>query len=220
MPPHSWIERTPHYTHSTIALAPVPVIGLRETSSTQNNIEQAAEAVKTIPGGAALVDMAKVREGRVSTWTDTLGLTPGVYIQDRFGSEEARVSIRGSAISRTYHSFGLTVMQDGIPINYADGFFDMQTIDPSAARHVEVLRGANAASYASSTLGGAINFVSPMGYDSPALLGRAEAGSFGYGRLQAATGAVIRPATAEGNIWDYHLSASAMTQDEIGRAHV
>lgn len=199
-------------------LAPVPVTGLRETSSTQANIEQAQQTIKTIPGGASVVDMAVVREGRVSTWTDSLGLAPGVYIQDRFGSEEARITIRGSALSRTYHSFGLTVMQDGIPINYADGFFDMQTIDSSAARHVEVLRGANAASYASSTLGGAINFVSPTGYDSPRFLGRAEAGSFGYGRLQAATGVVIRPEAGDGNLWDYHLSASAMTQEGY-RAH-
>ena len=58
------------------ALAPVPVIGLRETSSTQNNIEQAAEAVKTIPGGAALVDMVKVREGRVSRSEEHTSETP------------------------------------------------------------------------------------------------------------------------------------------------
>jgi iron complex outermembrane receptor protein len=195
------------------SLDPVPVIGQRESTMTQQSINQALETVKQIPGGASIVDMSMVGEGRVSTWTDSLGMAPGVFIQDRFGSEEARISMRGSALSRTFHSFGIKILQDGIPINYADGFFDMQTIDPSAARYVEVIRGANALGYGASTLGGAINYVSPTGYDSPKLLGRAEAGSFGYARLQAITGGVVKPSDGNGNVWDYNISANAMTQD-------
>lgn len=133
-------------------------------------------------------------------------------MQERFGSEEACISVRGSGLSRTYHGFGLKVMQDGIPINYADGFFDMQTVDPSAARYVEVLRGANASGYGSSTLGDAINFVSPTGYDSPRLIGRAEAGSFGYARLQAITGGVVKQQNDDDLIWDYNLSVNTMQQ--------
>ncbi|MCX7210362.1 MAG: TonB-dependent receptor [Burkholderiales bacterium] len=195
------------------SLDPVPVIGQREVTMTQPGMNQAIETVKQIPGGASIVDMSMVGEGRVSTWTDSLGMAPGVFIQDRFGSEEARISMRGSALSRTFHSFGIKILQDGIPINYADGFFDMQTIDPSAARYVEVIRGANALGYGASTLGGAINYVSPTGYDSPKFLGRAEAGSFGYARLQAITGGVVKPTDGNGNVWDYNISANAMTQD-------
>ena len=136
-------------------LPEVIVTGTADPISTQLDITRAAQAIKEIPGGASLVDMDVVKQGRVSTWVDSLGLAPGVFVQERFGSEEARISIRGSALSRTYHGFGLKVMQDGIPINYADGFFDMQTVDPSAARYVEVLRGANASGYANGTLGGA-----------------------------------------------------------------
>ena len=112
------------------------VITGKADSLTQSSIESAKDNVKTIPGGASIVDLNQVREGRQSTWSDSLGLAPGVFIQDRFGSEEARISIRGSALSRTYHSFGTKVMQDGVPINYADGFFDMQTVDPNASRYV------------------------------------------------------------------------------------
>jgi iron complex outermembrane recepter protein len=194
-------------------LPEVVVTGTAEPISTQADIKRAAQAIKEIPGGASLVDMDVVKQGRVSTWVDSLGLAPGVFVQERFGSEEARISIRGSALSRTYHGFGLKVMQDGIPINYADGFFDMQTVDPSAARYVEVLRGANASGYANSTLGGAINFVSPTGYDSPKVIGRAEAGSFGYARLQAITGGVVKPHNDGETIWDYNLSVNTMQQD-------
>jgi iron complex outermembrane receptor protein len=89
----------------------------------------------------------------------------------------------------------------------------MQTVDPAAARYVEVLRGANATTYGSGTLGGAINFVSPTGYDSPGNIGRAEAGSFGYLRLQAITGGVLKPDHEGQNIWDYNFSANATRQD-------
>ena len=121
----------------------VVITGKLDTA-TQASIETARDHVHATPGGASVVDLNQVREGRQSTWSDSLGLAPGVFIQDRFGSEEARMSIRGSALSRTYHSFGTKVMQDGVPINYADGFFDMQTVDPNASRYVEVLRGPNA----------------------------------------------------------------------------
>lgn len=165
-------------SESVINLNTVVITGKSDTL-TQNSIESAKENVKAIPGGASIVDLNQVREGRQSTWSDSLGLAPGVFIQDRFGSEDARISIRGSALSRTYHSFGTKVMQDGVPINYADGFFDMQTVDPNASRYVEVLRGPNATTYGATTLGGAINFVAPTGYSSAGSVARAEVGSFG-----------------------------------------
>lgn len=191
----------------------INVVGAPEAAPAQKNIRDAQAAAKAIPGGAFVIDMDVVKQGRVSTWVDALGLAPGVFVQERFGSEEARISIRGSALSRTYHGFGLKVMQDGIPVNYADGFFDMQTVDPAAARYVDVLRGPNATTYGSGTLGGAINFVSPTGYDTDGLIVRTEAGSFGHARLHAMVGKVIRPDVDGEPVWDYHLSANAGTQD-------
>ena len=132
------------YASQSLFLNPVVVTGENSPSITQPSIDQAKARVKEIPGGASIVDMENVREGRTSTWVDMLGMAPGVFVQERFGSDEARVAIRGSGLSRTFHAFGLKVMQDGIPINYVDGNFDMQTVDASSARYVEVLRGANA----------------------------------------------------------------------------
>lgn len=182
-------------------------------SLTHNAIDSAKENVKTIPGGASIVDLNHVREGRQSTWSDSLGMAPGVFIQDRFGSEEARISIRGSALSRTYHSFGTKVMQDGVPINYADGFFDMQTVDPNASRYVEVLRGPNATVYGATTLGGAINFVAPTGYTNVGSVGRAEVGSFGYNKVFGSTAGVAKADATHGNVWDYYVAGSQTQQD-------
>jgi iron complex outermembrane recepter protein len=189
------------------------VITGKSDSVTQGSIESAKDNVKTIPGGASIVDLNQVREGRQSTWSDSLGLAPGVFIQDRFGSEEARISIRGSALSRTYHSFGTKVMQDGVPINYADGFFDMQTVDPNASRYVEVLRGPNATTYGATTLGGALNFVAPTGYTSAGSVARAEVGSFGYNKVFGSTAGVGKADATSGNVWDYYVAGSQTKQD-------
>lgn len=198
--------------NSSQTLDAVVITGKSE-SLTQGSIESAKESVKAIPGGASIVDLNQVREGRQSTWSDSLGFAPGVFIQDRFGSEEARISIRGSGLSRTYHSFGIKVLQDGVPINYADGFFDMQTVDPSASRYVEVLRGPNAATYGATMLGGAINFVAPTGYSNPGSVVRAEVGSFGYNKVFGSTAGVAKPDASSGNVWDYNVAGSQTKQD-------
>ena len=199
-------------TTITIPIETVLVIGKSE-SSTQNSIDAAKDYVKTIPGGASIVDLKQVREGRQSTWSDSLGLAPGVFIQDRFGSEEARISIRGSALSRTYHSFGIKVLQDGIPINYADGFFDMQTVDPNASRYVEVLRGPNATTYGATTLGGSMNFVAPTGRSDPGSTARVELGSFGYNKVLGSTAGVMKADPKNNNVWDYYVAGSQTKQD-------
>lgn len=101
-----------------------------------------------------------------------LDFAPGVLIQSRFGAEEARLSIRGSGIQRTFHGRGLWLMQDGMPLNLADGGFDMQAVEPLSANHIEVYRGANALQvYGAATLGGAINFISNTGYTGLAIPG-------------------------------------------------
>ena len=82
-------------------------------------------------------------------------------------------------------------MQDSIPLNLADGNGDFPGIDPLATRYIEVYRGANALQFGASNLGGAINFISPAGYNSPKFEVRTEFGSFGYNRLGIATGDII-----------------------------
>ncbi|QDC43542.1 TonB-dependent receptor family protein [Methylophilus medardicus] len=190
----------------TLVLDEVHVVAERpKTSSTQPSKEAAKEALSKTAGGTTLVDMDKVREGRVSTYQDSLGLATGVYIQSRFGAEESRLSIRGSGLQRTFHGRGLKLMQDGVPVNLADGSFDFQAIEPLAASYVEVYRGANALRYGASNLGGAINFLSHTGYTAPRLEARYEAGTYDYSRASVSTGEVI------GDL-DYYVNASYFDQ--------
>jgi iron complex outermembrane receptor protein len=155
----------------------------------------------TTPGGVSVIDAEDYKRGRASTLKDALDYAPGVFIQPRFGAEESRLSIRGSGIQRTFHGRGIKLMQDGAPLNLADGGFDMQAVEPLASRYVEVYRGANALQYGATTLGGAVNFVSMTGYDASPFQSRFEMGSFGTYRGQISSGSV------SGNT-DYYFSTT------------
>lgn len=199
-------------------MSPLPAVivsGTREAPSlTQSNLQAAQQQVAHTAGGAAVVDLDTVREGRVSTLADALGYAPGVFVQSRFGAEEARISVRGSGLQRTFHGRGLLVLQDGVPINLADGSFDMQAIEPLAARYIEVYRGANALPFGSATLGGAINYVSPTGYDSSPFMARGEFGSYGYRRFNVMSGGV---AQTRYGLLDGNLSVSTFDQNGFRR---
>ena len=162
-----------------------------KASLTQPNIEQATQEINKTAGGVNIIDAEKLREGRMSNFNDTLGMAAGVLVQSRFGSEESRLSIRGSGIQRTFHGRGIKLMQDGIPTNLADGGFDFPGIDPFATSYIEVYRGANALQYGASNLGGAINFISHTGYTAPKHELRTEGGSFGYYKLGVSTAGVV-----------------------------
>jgi iron complex outermembrane receptor protein len=194
-----------------VDLARIVVRGKRFPANAVEDITQARNRLDERAGATALVDGDSYRDGRVGNLLDALGDAPGVFVQPRFGAEEARLSIRGSGLQRTFHGRGIVVLQDGVPLNLADGSFDFQAIEPLAARYIRVWRGANALEAGAATLGGAIDFVSPTGYDVPPLDLRLEGGSSGTRRAQAAL-------AGAGERVDGYLSLTGASQDGF-RAH-
>lgn len=186
------------------ALSSVEVQAQREALSAAS-VQVAKEKLNQTAGGTAVVEAESFEAGKAVTIKDMLDFTPGVFAQSRV-NEEARLSIRGSGLSRTFHMRGIRLLQDGIPINLADGGSDFQDIDPLALQHVEVYKGANALQYGAANLGGAINFVTPTGYTTPNSVLRLDAGSHEFARAQFKTGDVL------GN-WDYFASLSQLRSD-------
>jgi len=163
-------------------------------SLTSPSMEQRKKQIaSTTAGGAAVVDSEDYLRGRAVTLKDALDFTAGVLVQPRFGADESRLSIRGSGIQRTFQGRGIWLMQDGMPLNLADGGFEMQAIDPQAARHIEVFRGASSLQYGGTTLGGAINFISHTGHSASPFQTRLEVGSFNTVRSQISSGFVSGP---------------------------
>lgn len=201
----AWVQA--QSTDEPIQLETIQVIAPEvEPAITVLSLPEAKRALRQIPGGANVIDSEAYSTGRASTLQDALGYSPGVFAQSRSGAEETRLSIRGSGIQRTFHLRGVKILQDGSRLNLADGAADFQSIEPLAARYVEVFRGGNALQYGATTLGGAINFVTPTGYDAERIRVRGEAGSFGYNRLFLSSGGV------HGSL-DYFASVSRYSQD-------
>lgn len=129
------------------------------------------------PGGAATIDKAAFEDRTAVSLRDALASAAGVYAQPRFG-QEIRLSIRGSGLSRGFHMRGLTLLQDGVPTNLADDNGDFLELDPQLFDAIEVYRGASALRFGASTLGGAVNAITPTGRTRPGITARADGGSF------------------------------------------
>ena len=138
---------------------------------------EAEERASQTPGATDVVTYDEYADKSLVSLRDALAYSPGVYLQPRYG-QEVRISIRGSGLSRGFHMRGLTLLQDGVPINLADDNGDFQELEPIFFEYLEVYRGANALRFGSGTLGGAVNGVTPTGETAPGLYLRGDAGSF------------------------------------------
>lgn len=198
----AWAETPAEIPNEASADKPVEITVNKKpeegvTSRTVPTANQAEKTIEMVPGGVALVRDDAFRDGAATTVKDVLNAVPGVFAQPKYGQEDARLSIRGSGLSRGFHLRGIRLLVDGVPINDADGGGDFQEIEPLASRYVEVYKGGNALQYGAASLGGAVNFVSPTGYDAPAYGARIEGGSFGTKRLQLETAGTA-------GAWDYY----------------
>jgi len=167
--------------------------------------EQARTEIERTPGAVEVIPDTAFKNTPVQHIKDILGYVPGVLIQTRMG-DDARLSIRGSGLSRAYGARGTALLLDGVPMNTSDGLVDFFEIDPSAYRYVEVYKGGNALRFGSNALGGAINLVTPTGRDASLFDGRVDVGSFGYVKGQASTG-------GESGSFDWFATVSAQRID-------
>jgi iron complex outermembrane receptor protein len=156
---------------------------------THSDIAEMREAIAGVAGGAALIGAERIRTSRQANLYDVLRLTPGVYVQPRFGAaDESQLSIRGSGLRNNFHLRGASVLVNGMPYRNADGFSDFESLELLTAEAIEVYKGANALRYGGSTLGGAINITTKTGYTADWIDGFAQGGSYGFLKAQAASG--------------------------------
>jgi iron complex outermembrane receptor protein len=181
-------------------------VGSRSGSLGVPTTAEATAEINRTPGAVEVVpDTAYKTSTPAVTIKDALDYVPGVWVQPKWG-EDSRISIRGSSLSRNFHLRGIQLFMDGIPINTADGYGDFQEIDPTAYRYIEVFKGGNALRFGANSLGGAINFVMPTGYDSDLFGARVDVGSFGFHKLAVSSGGVYGAA-------DYFITGTWQEQD-------
>lgn len=145
------------------ALESVTISAEREGDRLLRQVE--AERALT-PGGVSVVEGEGLRLRNVTSLTDTLRYVPGVWAASGMTGDSTFLSIRGSNLDATnYDGNGVKLLIDGLPVTAADGNNHNRDVDPLAMRRIIVARGANALTYGASTLGGAINFITPTALD-------------------------------------------------------
>jgi iron complex outermembrane receptor protein len=156
---------------------------------TAEQLKTEVEAQRALtPGGVTVVDGEELYSRYVNNLADMLRYVPGMWADSGYGNDELFFSSRGSNLDAVdYDKNGIKLLQDGLPVTTADGNNHNRVIDPLTARYASVARGANALTYGASTLGGAIDFVSPTARNSAPLSVFLDGGSFGSlnGRVTA-----------------------------------
>ncbi|MEZ5436721.1 MAG: TonB-dependent receptor plug domain-containing protein [Pseudomonadales bacterium] len=144
-----------------------------------------------IPGATTIIDGEKQYQRAVNNLADTFRYAPSMWAQSFSGGDAVFFSSRGSNLDATnYDGNGVKMLQDGMPVTTADGNNHNRFVDPLLAKTIIVAPGANALTYGASTLGGAVDFISPTARDvAPAEL-FVSAGSDGQRTARATAGVV------------------------------
>lgn len=174
-------------------------------SLTNLSVEEAQAKLERVPGGTSLIEGKRIKEGAAFTVNDALAYAPGVYVGDSMGGVNggSRISVRGSDIASSISPIkGIKLLRNGMPFTNANGMSDTESLNLYPIQHIEVYRGANALEYGASTLGGAINFVTPTGYTADPLKVGMTLGTNGYVNPAVSGGGVL------GGGWDAYGSFS------------
>lgn len=160
-----------------------------------------------VAGGVALVEADTIAPTGNLTVARSLESVPGVIVQDFFGgNDQPRIQIRGSGLQQNPVERGILVLQDGLPLNRADGSYIVGFVNPEQASAIEVFRGYTANRLGATVLGGALNFISPTGRNSPDTHLSVSGGSFGQLNLSGQAG-------FEGETYDGLLQADFTRRD-------
>ena len=166
------------------------------------------EAERSVtPGAVTVVDGESLQERNVGNLSDMLRYVPGVWANSYNGNDDVFYSSRGSNLDATdYDKNGVKFFQDGLPVTAADGNNHNRAIDALNARAIVVAHGANALAYGASTLGGAMDFITPTARTSSPFSLSLSGGSFGEQRVRATAGGVS-------GALDGQFSVQAMKRD-------
>jgi Fe(3+) dicitrate transport protein len=113
-------------------------------------------------GSVSVLDETQLEESRVFTLNEALRKLPGLNVRDEEGfGLRPNIGLRGLNPTR---STKITLLEDGVPLAYAPYGDNASYYFPPVDRFVsvELLKGADVLAYGPQTIGGVINFRTPM----------------------------------------------------------
>jgi iron complex outermembrane receptor protein len=144
----------------------IPTVLITSSSDADQSKSQVNAERALTPGGVTVIESEDIALRNVTGLSDMLRYAPGVWAANGSNADGTFLSIRGSNLDSTnYDGSGIVMLVDGLPVTAADGNNHNRDVDPLAMQRAIIMRGANALTYGASTLGGAINFITPTARD-------------------------------------------------------
>jgi iron complex outermembrane receptor protein len=131
-----------------------------------------------IPYSIFRVDKKELSYGKKVSAKDLLADVPGLFLQNRYGNSDLRISLRGYGTRSNSGIRGIRILQDNIPVSEADGQTVVDEIDFNALGGVEVVKGNISSLYANAP-GGVINFLTDLYYPQNFVKTSNQYGKFG-----------------------------------------
>ncbi|MBI80239.1 MAG: TonB-dependent receptor [Pseudomonadota bacterium] len=114
-----------------------------------------------VPSSISIITKEEIEQGRQEINIDeALSVVPGLFIQNRYNfAQDLRISIRGFGSRSSFGIRGIKILVDGIPETLPDGQGQVDSIDISSIKQIEVIRSPSSSIYGNAS-GGIINFIS------------------------------------------------------------
>ena len=149
-----------------------------------------ARSLAGVPAAVSVVDSVALARTRMVNIGEALRAVPGVTAGSLYGTEDVKITSRGSGVRSGFGVRGVAVLLDGIPLTEPDGQGRLDLVELGTAERIEVVRGPVSALYGGAAGGGAVNLISRTGADQPGWLVRMLAGQFGTQRGDVQWGGV------------------------------
>ena len=121
-------------------------------------VTRTREEINRLPYAVGVLGAAEIRRFDATiSLAESLVQIPGLFANNRYNFALGdRISIRGFGARSQFGVRGIRVIQDGIPLTFADGQSQLNNLDLSAAGRIEVIRGPSSALYGNAS-GGVIS---------------------------------------------------------------
>jgi iron complex outermembrane receptor protein len=132
------------------------------------------------PFSVTVLDESRIRTGQnLLSLAESLPAVPGIVVQnDANYAQDLRISIRGFGARAGFGIRGIRILSDGFPESSPDGQGQVDQIDPTNLRTIEVVRGPSAGLYGNAA-GGVLQLFTQKP-DQTGIAIRAVGGSFGF----------------------------------------
>ena len=121
-------------SRAALQVTDVIVVFGERPSLTNDPTELSRARLYEIAGATAVIGPdERLGEANVSI-VDAVGATPGVIAQPFFGGDDQpRIQMRGSGLQQNPTQRGVLILQDGLPLNRADGSYIVSALSPTPA---------------------------------------------------------------------------------------